>query len=71
MERAEKINIAVWHGSPARPRTRVRAKAFAAILIGSACLSAALASWLPLQVSIVSVFLFAGPHNWFEARYFL
>jgi hypothetical protein len=71
MERAEKINIAVWHGSPARPRTRVSAKAFAAILIGSACLSAALASWLPLQVSIVSVFLFAGPHNWFEARYFL
>jgi len=71
MERAEKINIAVWHGSPARPRTRVTAKAFAAILIGSACLSAALASWLPLQVSIVSVFLFAGPHNWFEARYFL
>ena len=36
-----------------------------------ACLSAALASWLPLQVSIVTVFLFAGPHNWFELRYFL
>jgi hypothetical protein len=26
---------------------------------------------LPLQVSIVTVFLFAGPHNWFELRYFL
>jgi hypothetical protein len=36
-----------------------------------ACLSAALASWLPLQLSVVTVFLFAGPHNWFEFRYFL
>ncbi len=33
--------------------------------------SAALASWLPLRLSIVTVFLFAGPHNWFELRYFL
>ena len=33
--------------------------------------SATLASWLPLQVSIVTVFFFAGPHNWFELRYFL
>jgi hypothetical protein len=71
MERAERINVGVWHGPRARTRTRVSAKAFAAILIGSACVSAALASWLPLQLSIVSVFLFAGPHNWFEARYFL
>ena len=33
--------------------------------------SAAFASWLPLQVSVITVFLFAGPHNWFEFRYFL
>jgi hypothetical protein len=33
--------------------------------------SAAFASWLPLQVSVITVFLFAGPHNWFELRYFL
>jgi hypothetical protein len=39
--------------------------------VSSACVSAALASWLPLQMSIATVFLFAGPHNWFEARYFL
>ena len=32
---------------------------------------AVLATWLPLQVSIITVFLFAGPHNWFEFRYFL
>jgi hypothetical protein len=33
--------------------------------------AAAFASWLPLQISVVTVFLFAGPHNWFELRYFL
>lgn len=44
---------------------------FAGILIASAFLSALMASWLPLQVSIATVFLFAGPHNWFEFRYFL
>jgi hypothetical protein len=33
--------------------------------------SALLASTLPLSVSVVTVFLFAGPHNWFEFRYFL
>jgi hypothetical protein len=26
---------------------------------------------VPLQISIITVFLFAGPHNWFELRYFL
>lgn len=31
----------------------------------------ALAGWAPLGFSIITVFLFAGPHNWFEARYFL
>src|SRR5579864_2173781 len=33
--------------------------------------SAILAGWMPLGFSIVTVFLFAGPHNWIEARYFL
>jgi hypothetical protein len=33
--------------------------------------AALLAGYAPLGVSIVTVFLFAGPHNWFEARYFL
>jgi hypothetical protein len=32
---------------------------------------AAVSGWLPIQFSIVSVFLCAGPHNWVEARYFL
>jgi hypothetical protein len=46
-------------------------RVFAGILILCASLSALLASWLPLQVSVITVFLFAGPHNWFELRYFL
>src|SRR5438876_3841313 len=71
MERAENISMAAWPRARARERMRVSAKVFAAILILSAIVSSAMASWLPLQMSIVTVFLFAGPHNWFEARYFL
>lgn len=71
MERAANISMAAWSAARAPERTRVSVKVFATVLIASACLSAALASWLPLQLSIASVFLFAGPHNWFEARYFL
>src|SRR4051794_31050044 len=37
----------------------------------AACAAAALAGWAPLRFSIVTVFLFAGPHNWLEFRYFL
>jgi hypothetical protein len=44
---------------------------FGAVVVLSVLVAAAFASWLPLQVSIVTVFLFAGPHNWFELRYFL
>src|SRR5438876_81397 len=48
------------------PRTRF---ALAALAIASA--AAALSGWFPLQFAIVTVFLFAGPHNWLEFRYFL
>ena len=72
MERTANIDLA-WRlktaSDPARRHLSLRA--FTGILIACACLSALLASWLPLQVSIVTVFLFAGPHNWFELRYFL
>jgi hypothetical protein len=44
---------------------------FVAAVVCCASLSALLATALPLQVSILTVFLFAGPHNWFELRYFL
>ena len=38
------------------------------VVMATAC---ALAGWAPLGFSIVTVFLFAGPHNWLEARYFM
>jgi len=65
--------VALPHGraADARRETRVSPRIFAATVISAGLISAALASWLPLQMSIVTVFLFAGPHNWFEARYFL
>lgn len=71
MERAQNITVSVWPRETSLARPRLSAKTFAAILIGSALGSAAFASWLPLTASIATVFLFAGPHNWFELRYFL
>src|SRR3954451_12099114 len=54
------------------PRPAVRpGMPFALAALATACLSAALAGWLPLGFSIVTVFLFAGPHNWLELRYFM
>ena len=47
------------------------AKVFGVIVVSCIGVSAAFASLLPLRVSIITVFLFAGPHNWFELRYFL
>lgn len=71
MQRVENIPVAAWSAPTSVRQTRVSAGRFAVIIICSTLLSAALASWLPLQASIVTVFLFAGPHNWLEARYFL
>lgn len=50
---------------------RFIAKKFAAVVVACAGLSALTASLMPLQLSIVTVFLFAGPHNWMELRYFM
>jgi hypothetical protein len=44
---------------------------FAGAAAGVIVLSCALAGFAPLGFSIATVFLFAGPHNWFEARYML
>ena len=65
MQNAAELKI--WPTAGAVPNARV----FGAIVLLCIVASAAFASWLPLQVSIVTVFLFAGPHNWFELRYFL
>ena len=61
------VELKTWPTARAVPNARV----FVAIVVLCTIASAAFASWLPLQVSIVTVLLFAGPHNWFELRYFL
>ncbi len=47
------------------------ARTFALCAAGVAGAVAVLAGWFPLGFSIVTVFLFAGPHNWLEGRYFV
>jgi hypothetical protein len=73
VERSANIDLAVWRSgaAPLAVNHQLSAKVFASTLLACALLSAGLASWLPLQISVVTVFLFAGPHNWFELRYFL
>ncbi len=44
---------------------------FVGAVLGTELAAALLAGWAPLRFSIVTVFLFAGPHNWLEFRYFL
>src|SRR6188474_2360488 len=70
MERSASIDLAAWRLGRSAGR-QLSIGLFTCILLACALLSALLASWLPLQFSIVTVFLFAGPHNWFELRYFL
>jgi len=71
LERSESISLTAWSGARSSDRADLSPRLFIGMLVATACLSAVLASWLPLQVSIATVFLFAGPHNWFELRYFL
>ena len=51
--------------------TRPHGLTFGLCALGFVVGVAAVSGWLPIQFSIVSVFLCAGPHNWVEARYFL
>ncbi len=44
---------------------------FASGFVGIAIIAAVLSGALPIEFSIATVFLFAGPHNWLEARYAL
>jgi len=71
LERTVNIPAGVWRGVRPSDGLAISPRLFAFVIVISAFASAVLASWMPLQVSIVSVFLFAGPHNWFELRYFL
>jgi hypothetical protein len=71
LERTVNIPVGAWPAAQPASRITMSPRRFAVMLVASAGLSGALASWLPLQVSIITLFLFAGPHNWFELRYFL
>jgi hypothetical protein len=54
-----------------RAAVPVRGFVLAGAMLALAGAAALLAGWTPIVFSIVTVFLFAGPHNWLEARYFL
>lgn len=56
---------------PSVAAVRVAGFAFATGFAGLAIGAAALAGVLPVPFAIAIIFLFAGPHNWFEARYIL
>jgi len=64
---------ATW-GAEAMTARGVAASPPASFALVCACVlaaSAALAGWAPLGLSVATVFLFAGPHNWVELRYFI
>jgi hypothetical protein len=56
---------------PPAVRTGVPGLPLAAGFAGLAAAAALLAGGVPIGFSIATVFLFAGPHNWLEARYVL
>src|SRR5215212_7910554 len=53
------------------PRAAASGVPLALGLVAIAGAAAVLAGWVPVAFSIATVFLFAGPHNWLEARYIL
>src|SRR4051812_30091151 len=53
------------------PRTTAPGLPLAVGLVAIAAAAAIMSGWAPIVVSIATVFLFAGPHNWLEARYIL
>src|SRR4051812_33003573 len=65
------LAIPTQHPTALPGRRPTAARAFCALALLLAVVAAFLAGWAPLGFSIVTVFLFAGPHNWIEARYFL
>lgn len=71
MEHTADMELRTWRAAGLARKGQTRTKVFVTSLLVCALLSALLASWVPLQFSIVTVFVFAGPHNWFELRYFL
>ena len=70
MERTAEMELVAWRARR-QQCAQISSRLFAGTLLACAFVSAVFATWLPLQISIVTVFLFAGPHNWFELRYFM
>jgi hypothetical protein len=64
------MSVVAQH-APARLARGSPRTAFACGFVALAGGAAALAGWFPIEFSLATVFLFAGPHNWFEARYAL
>ncbi len=59
-------------GSLAFDRTTVISlRGFAIASVGVLTGACLFAGWFPITFSIVTVFCFAGPHNWLEARYMM
>jgi hypothetical protein len=58
-------------GDKAKACGGANARAFAAACVCVLAAAAALAGWAPLGLSVATVFLFAGPHNWAELRFFI
>jgi hypothetical protein len=56
---------------PATAPATAGARRFALAVVVVALACCALAGWFSLGFSIVTVFLFAGPHNWLEGRYLM
>jgi hypothetical protein len=71
VQRIVEIHPAHWSAGPSTVVATPGAKIFACAVLSCIGVAAILAGWLPLQASVVTLFLFAGPHNWFELRYFL
>lgn len=65
------MSTVALNSSPALATDATRSRAWAAAMLAVMLAAWSLAACFPLGFSIVIVFLFAGPHNWFEARYFL
>jgi hypothetical protein len=71
MQNIENSNILLAQPGAAQRSDSPRRSVFAALFLSFCLFSALLISWKPLQLSLITVFLFAGPHNWMEFRYFL
>ncbi len=65
------MSVAAPLSPPAAPALRVPGLPFVAAFVALVVGAGVLAGAVPVAFSIATVFLFAGPHNWLEARYVL